>query len=76
MEGLGERGFAGLNGSATPQMRTSESIVSHAHPVVPNNWKVSLTQNRETKSVFSTQGQLANLAREPDKRSSPLGTNP
>lgn len=30
VEGQGERGFAGLNGSATPQMRTSESTVSHA----------------------------------------------
>lgn len=76
MEGLGERGFAGLNGSATPPMRTSESTVSHAHSVVPNNWKVSLTPNWETKSVLDTQGQSANLAREPDERSSLLRANP
>lgn len=60
--GLGERGFAGLNGSATPPVRTSESTVSRAHTVVLNNWKVSATQNRETKAASCTRGQSAKLA--------------
>lgn len=62
MGGLRERGFAGLNGWATPRVRTSESTVLRAHTLVPNNCKVNATQTRETKAVSRTQGQSASSA--------------
>lgn len=74
--GLGERGFARLNGSATPQVRTSEPTVSCSRAVVPNNRKVSAAQNREIKAVCHTQRQLANLAGACKLRSLPLRTRP